>query len=265
MESVHHGICGCGFIVSPSAILSLVCFLFDVMHYRSGSLVCDMPARKHIEPLKVGQAKMSQPQVASQQQAKKWPRRSGTSLGGNVGRRVSAPACNPLIKARNRAGRRYAPRSSRWSSAARRCGPSGGRTGWWKARGRAMLRWTWSIPHDGAGRRVRLTDNLRIPDANDNILVCMAARKFLQREMERFGFLIEVPRQVSGCYRPFWSLASPPSLRGALATKQSSSFGRKAFWIAASRSLSSGRRSRTRWLLAKTAGRPMTKAADGNR
>lgn len=68
---------------SSAFVLPKYAFYSNVKHYRSRILVCDMPSGKRLEPLKAGQAEMSQGarDVAAMQlhKQKKRPRKSGAS------------------------------------------------------------------------------------------------------------------------------------------------------------------------------------------
>jgi len=71
---------------SAAFVLPRYAFYSDVKHYRSRILVCDMPSGKRLEPLKAGEAEMSQGarDVAAMQlhKQKKAPEIRGQSSGG---------------------------------------------------------------------------------------------------------------------------------------------------------------------------------------
>jgi hypothetical protein len=71
---------------SAAFVLPRYAFYSDVKHYRSRILVCDMPSSKRLEPLKAGEAEMSQGtrDVAAMQlhKQKKAPEIRGQSSGG---------------------------------------------------------------------------------------------------------------------------------------------------------------------------------------
>ena len=158
---------------------------------------------------------MSQWPAGGLAQAKKKPRKSGASLGGNLpaprrraGCKYRSEACARQVAvahgdagaghqqavdlrhqaAEKRGGRREAERSS-------------------FGHGRSLK--------FGAGRRGRLRRNLRIPDATSYGFLRMAAKIILQCKIERYDFLIKVPFAVTwrtqASYR---SVAFQPSLRG---------------------------------------------------
>jgi hypothetical protein len=130
---MHHGNCGLGPVRAVGHSPPRHAFYLSAKHLPFGQFGMRYATLQEITRCQSGRGLKCRSRWQRRAHAKKRPRKSGASLGGNIAAARQRAGQKSGVRDRSGAGRRCGPKYERWSSRADRSAPSGGRTARWKA------------------------------------------------------------------------------------------------------------------------------------